>query len=391
MQSVHFKFINYLAYGYNMQEIQSKISNVFTVKRLKQEVLEELNAENILEIIFMAYEKRLFYVSDYFKQKLKEIAFATAYNIFLNETHVGENENLRSIYEKTYAVYKEIERNEQTNYVLTKVLFNLNLSTMEAENNIKELSPKEEFFIKLLAHNCSDYEMENFLDTNKNQRQLIFMQLKSKLHTTGCYDTIKKAFSIGLLKEYDFIHEVVKKEIIETTAKIEFYHKTLELDEDLLKKMINTMLEKSRDNLKSYYLTTIDLSQISQTEIDYLKMLFEGQNKMTTAKELKLSIHQAFYELKNQLFQKLNVNSYYNAFKKAFELELFNDSKEAYSKRVEIKATVNKIMNSKESLQYESKFYNEQIYRLLVDCYCKIKYKSLHRRYKKTKITTNVA
>ena len=256
---------------------------------------------------------------------------------------------------------------------------------MEIIYDLEKLSNDELFYLKLFTHNYTDQQIAEFLCVGKKQVDEIELNLRKKLKTKDCVSTIVKAFEYGILDKYDFVHELVKIEAIKITSRLEFHFQTGEIDENIIRREVSEMLKNANSELKKYHEKNLNVKDITEVEKRYLKLMFEGHNRFDIIKELKASSAQVFHDFKKSTFKKLQVNCFYNAYRKAFELQMLIDDKKNTHQRTEVRKIVKAI---NESLQEQGNrvFEKEKIYRLLIKCFNNINYKLLHKKYRNIRL-----
>ncbi len=66
------------------------------------------------------------------------------------------------------------------------------------------------------------------------------------------------------------------------------------------------------------------LKLFNDKELTYLSLSYQGLNKNDIAKELQFSNARAHTDMERFIFNKLSVNNWYNAFRRAFNLQLLH-------------------------------------------------------------------
>ncbi len=120
------------------------------------------------------------------------------------------------------------------------------------------------------------------------------------------------------------------------------------------------------------------LKLFSNKELEYLRLKYQGVNEEDIAKEMKFKYKRDHSKMETLILNKLSVNNWYNAFRKAFNLQLLNrkdflsiDIKE------EVSAFSTKIVDALSSKELNEKEKELKVYLMLLSFYSKIEYNCL--------------
>ncbi|GAA3591451.1 hypothetical protein Q4Q39_16010 [Flavivirga amylovorans] len=122
------------------------------------------------------------------------------------------------------------------------------------------------------------------------------------------------------------------------------------------------------------------LKLFNDKELTYLSLTYQGLNKKDIAKELQLNNTRAHVDIERLIFDKLSVNNWYNAFRRAFHLQLLNredflpiDIQEQASK------VSNKIMKILRSTRINDKEKELAVYLALLSFQIKVEHSYLFK------------
>ncbi|TGV04481.1 hypothetical protein [Flavivirga rizhaonensis] len=120
------------------------------------------------------------------------------------------------------------------------------------------------------------------------------------------------------------------------------------------------------------------LKLFSNKELEYLRLKYQGANEEEIAKELQFKYKREHSNMETIILNKLSVNNWYNAFRKAFNLQLLN-RKDFLS--IDIKEEVSvfstKIKDALLSKELNEKEKELKVYLMLLSFYSKIEYNCL--------------
>ncbi|GAA3613661.1 hypothetical protein Q4Q39_03400 [Flavivirga amylovorans] len=123
------------------------------------------------------------------------------------------------------------------------------------------------------------------------------------------------------------------------------------------------------------------LKLFSNKELEYLRLKYQGVNEEEIARELKFKYKREHSNMETLILNKLSVNSWYNAFRKAFNLQLLN-RKEFLS--IDIKEEVSvfskKIKDALLSKELNEKEKELKVYLMLLSFYSKMEYNCLLKK-----------
>ncbi len=246
------------------------------------------------------------------------------------------------------------------------------------------LTKEELYYLKLLVHNYSYKEIENYLELTERELQVVEQKVKQKLNTSHCCDTIIKAFKMNILNAYDFVNASVKSEmsicahmLFDTYfAKKRALSKAMKtIEEDVL-----NVLKTCHQRVKEEHLEKgLSAFSLNPSERDYLVIRYKGFKREVITRSFLFS-KDDISEMEIGILEKLQVNCWYNAYRRALELELLKRldydgkvMKMKLSKFEQYMLTSDRLKNFKE------KICVDVLYRELIGFYNSIEYNTLHK------------
>lgn len=230
-------------------------------------------------------------------------------------------------------------------------------------------------YLRLYVYGYEESDFLNFfsLDTDKLERIILGIQHKFRLK--GFRRIIQLAFELGILSPKDFIEDSIKKVTSEFSFKIFQQLKAVgvnvlknRLQEDIEKYLhcCNHELEFNRaiNNLKQKHMR-ITLKEKALIEMIYLGM---GDDKKI-GRALNVSVKEVV-QMKHNVLKSLEANSWYNAIRRAFQLNILDKQKYAtLNLESEIEACAERILEIKSQgkqcglhdLEIQLQFYEEFI------------------------------
>lgn len=246
------------------------------------------------------------------------------------------------------------------------------------------LTREELFYLKLLVHNYSYKEMERFLEVQREQITRMEKDIKQKLNTSHCCDTIIKAFRMNILNTYDLVSDVVKSEVSMHAYILfdKYFAKKRILPKDTMtiKDDVLNLLKTCHKKIKEEHLKNgISEYCLDPSEKNYLNMKYRSFKREIITRNIPFS-KQQICEMETGILVKLQVNCWYNAYRKALELELL--------KRLDYNSSVMRVKLSKfekymlktdKFKKFKEKMCVDVLYRELIALYNAIEYNTLHK------------
>ena len=182
------------------------------------------------------------------------------------------------------------------------------------------LNAVELSMLELWTLNLPFKDIEFYLGLTKTERLTIMATIKHKLKSNNSYDTIVNGFKYHLLDPYDYVHEIVKKQVLKAVDHLVCHYKSGVLKESTVNEVLEAMQTEIQQELKSFHKANMRGITLLAKEQQYLNLMFEGKSPFYISKVLQLSLYDIYVVLKQDVFKKLKVNSMYNAYRKALDL-----------------------------------------------------------------------
>lgn len=187
---------------------------------------------------------------------------------------------------------------------------------------IVSLNSDEVYIVRLVLHGLTTNQIIDFLDISIDHYLNYINSIKTKLNCDTWFKSVIKCFDLGILKHEDFIDDLVKANALRYSEKL--------LDINIIQKQsleTITLTVVSFLEAANTALFKLNEEKFSIDEINYLKLKFGGMCNVKISKNFNFS-NQQMIGFQEALFLKLAVNDWYNAFKKAFQLQIIQlDSK----------------------------------------------------------------
>lgn len=178
------------------------------------------------------------------------------------------------------------------------------------------LNNQEVYLLRLVIHDYKTFEIIDFLEIQIDHYFHMINSIKSKLKCNTWYQVIIKSFKNGTLKQEDFIDDIVKNEAVLYSELLANHLIKSGADLTHIAKLVKEFLVKCdiklRDNNKENF---------SKSEQDYLDLKFKGKGEESIKKRLKMGSKE-IETIQESVLDKLSSNNWFNAFKKAFHLEI---------------------------------------------------------------------
>lgn len=244
----------------------------------------------------------------------------------------------------------------------------------ETYSKVPVLNYLELFYLRLHAHGLTNKEISEFLELDQSKVNQIKQSLFVKYRTKKWMKIIKSAFKQELLQKLDYVEPVVKKQALVFTQLIyEEFILPEKLDEakEMLYERIISFYNNCNDELIDYYQSTDKSEKLNKDEIDFLTLTFLNSNAARLTKKLGLTNDQSeFKKFQHSIFNKLNVNNWFNAFKKAIAFNLIDDTVFSnVSVNAEVFNSVFKILRIKNLNRLENGEKKLSVYNELLELY----------------------
>lgn len=254
---------------------------------------------------------------------------------------------------------------------------------MEGTRNLNRLNKNELYYLKLYTHNYTYNQIAEFLHIEEKQVYNLQLKTQKKLKTQNCFDTIIKAFDLGILDKYDYVNKIIKDEAQYSTLNI-FKINSVRSKIDVIEYQNNIefFIKRSRSKVVSENLKqNIKKSDFNQLETKYIKMKYIDLSIKKLSKEIKVS-EKILANMETTILNKLQVNCWYNAYRKAFEIKILESvsQKDDFFKinLIESRNRVLKLIKNKNETE---KMKALNVYRTLISFYNTLEYNKLHTRH----------
>jgi DNA-binding CsgD family transcriptional regulator len=178
------------------------------------------------------------------------------------------------------------------------------------------LNKTELYVLRLILHGYSNFEIIDFLEIELDQFFKVEQSIKFKLGCTSWYKVIIKSFQLEVIKQEDFIDEIVKQQALMFSEKITTKVSAQKVSNKEVKNIIIEFYQHCNTALKQS-----NKENFSIDEREYLKLKFKGLSNDSINGKLQLGNEQIDV-VREKVFFKLKVNDWYNNFKKAFQLDI---------------------------------------------------------------------
>ncbi|MFI1770605.1 hypothetical protein [Thalassobellus citreus] len=233
-------------------------------------------------------------------------------------------------------------------------------------------------YLKLFIHNFNDNKIAIFLDIDRKCVYYIKYSIFERFNTRDWNEIICKAFEMGIVKKEDFFPDVIKRVSLvytEIIFKEQVLKKTLKTK--LIEKFLLEFYKCCENELNKESLKDLN-SELTSEEVDILRHQFIG---IYNEENIILSDMFFFRNIEKNIFFKLNVNNWFNAFRVAFQLNIL-DKKQYHFINInnDITKVAKKIVCINELKGNSDKKY--MIYYLLNTLYVNIEFHFLLKRDK---------
>lgn len=237
-----------------------------------------------------------------------------------------------------------------------------------------DLTKKEIYFLRLVLHNYATFEILDFLEIEIDHYFFMITSIKSKLKCESWYQAILKSFKNNILKHEDYIDDIIKEEA-ERYSAIIINKQDYSINKELV--IESLIIEYSRDSSNKLKVNQTD--KLNQDEEELIWLKYKGFKEGEIL--VKLNKNSSYlYSTEENVFSKLNVNNWFNTFKKAHLLEtLIDEDNPKISISAEIKSTASKIISFFFLKNITDKEKQLMVYHELLNYYAKIQFNFLEQ------------
>ncbi|WP_299363541.1 hypothetical protein [Winogradskyella sp.] len=250
------------------------------------------------------------------------------------------------------------------------------------EEKIK-FSKVETYFLQLLAHNCDFNTISDFLEMDKSNLRLLYDVITVKTSKKNTYDLMKLAFKNQVLKKYDYLDSIIKKEASTVAALILSHIKTNVYDSGYLKKMISSFIVNSESKMLQKHSQFLNRNRITDGDIKLVNEKYKRFNNRKIVDE-DLAMFKSSLNLirpEGIVLRKLKANCWYNALRKVFQMKMLNTNDfDSIDLQIEVEKIANNINNRVHQKLYRKKEKVFYIYIELLNLYMDIEYKMLFEK-----------
>ena len=253
---------------------------------------------------------------------------------------------------------------------------------------VDKLNKKELLLLKLIVSGFTDDELLKRFGLNPSMIMNTIFEIKRKIGLSEWSAIIRKAFVNNLISTYDFTEECVRELASNYAIVIYSSYSHLKSKQYRWKRVSGLIMEFWENcNLELYFISSAKFSKnnalnmkITLKEKKLIEYVYRGiHSEELLAKKLKVSIND-ISNMRLNILKKLSSNSWYNAIRKAFQMNLLD--KDLYcdiNLLQEIETCVQNILaidpaNYKSDIDIKLKIYLE-----LIDLYNKYEYSYLLR------------
>jgi DNA-binding CsgD family transcriptional regulator len=240
----------------------------------------------------------------------------------------------------------------------------------------------ELFYLRLYAHGLNTNEIADFLDVDQIKVNQIRYNITAKYNTKNWVKILGKAFKNNVLQQQDFISTVIKQIALQHTQLIYeqyFLPTSSSISNNQLKQNIIAFYYTCEVKLSDEYDKKKNDEKLTSQELRFVKLKYNNLSPEAIYKRLSIShSEEKLRSLKRSVFKKLEANNWYNAFKKAMQLNLLDEPKShSINLESEVATCCNKIIrinNLKRLLDSEKKL---SIYNELLELYTNVEFSKL--------------
>ena len=185
-------------------------------------------------------------------------------------------------------------------------------------NKTVSLNANEVYIVRLVSHGLTTVQITDFLAITTDQYLNYIKSIKLKLECESWFRAVLKSFKLGILKHEDFIDELVKVKALNYSFKL---LKIVNEQKQTLEFVTLAIISFFEDSEKVFL--ELNTMEFLSQEINYLQLKFKGFDHIEMSKSFNFSESESF-DFQERLFRKLEVNDWYNAFKKAFKLKIID-------------------------------------------------------------------
>lgn len=250
---------------------------------------------------------------------------------------------------------------------------------IKTENPIV-LNNLESFYLRLYVHGQSSSEIANFLEIDPKLIYKIRSAIAKKYATDNWDVIVCRAFKNGTLKQTDYTNTKVKDYALHYTQII-YTQFNLAVNTKELKVKLKALL------LEFYY--EVDIALVAQYEdrsekykLNAIEMAiliekFNGASKQAIIQSLNLQDN-TYIKYKQNIYRKLGVNNWINAYIRGFEANLFElDKAHDTNMENELQSANFKIAQLRQLKRLKTNEKKLSIYTQLLKCYSAIKFYAL--------------
>ncbi len=185
------------------------------------------------------------------------------------------------------------------------------------------LKSSEIMYLRLYLHDLSDETICKFMDRSSKNIKAIRIQLERKFKTTDWRIIIALAIDRGYLNIVDFAEKDVKLDALHFTEELYEYYIITNAQNDCVKKTLNDFYSKNKKRAQTLYNNSPKNHQLTKNELDFIAFHFEEKHTSYTSYQSQASSVET--KVIKLLLRKLQVNNWFNLYRKVHLLNLINN------------------------------------------------------------------
>ena len=199
------------------------------------------------------------------------------------------------------------------------------------------LKSSEIMYLRLYLHDLSDDTIRKFMDTNPKSIRAIRIQLEKKFKTSDWRIIVALAIDKGYLNIVDFADKDVKLDALQFTEKLYEHYIIGNMQKAYAEEDLIAFYKKNKQRTQAVYNSSSENQQLTKSEIQFIASQFKGKevlNESDHDQDLKATFEAKTIKL---ILKKLQVNNWFNLYRKAHLLDLIDHSVSLKLQRISTK------------------------------------------------------
>jgi len=173
------------------------------------------------------------------------------------------------------------------------------------------LNHTEIFYLRLYTHGLSDHEIARFLNLTMKDIYNLRYGLRLKCKTKNFVQIIKSAFKADILKNLDYVDSEIKEIAVKYTS--DLYLGYIKKGNQ---RLLRSYLKEFMDGIQKHFTEVgFVVNGISEQEKTLINHMYSFENNESILESMGIN-QEKYRSLKRNIFKKLSVNNWFNAYKK---------------------------------------------------------------------------